>query len=167
MDYFLIKQDKRFINPPIIQNLSGLLRRKELCLKDEHKIKERNVVFANNDKSLDFLDLLDDQIFLVTEKVKKVIALYEPTAIFKAFCILNNRKNEYCLYYSPILPEVGCVTVIKGIGCKRTMFLEREKVGEHCFFRATGTENETTIVRIDAAESLLRRKVKGIILEKI
>lgn len=167
MEYFILKQDKRYINPPSIKDLYSLLRRKELCRKEEHKIPQRNIVFATSERKLDFLDVLDDQIFLVTDKVKKVISIYEPTAVYKTFCILNNRKNEYGLYYAPILPEVNCVYVTNGLGQKRTLLLDRKKAGIHGFFRATGTEKETTVVRLDAAESLLRREVRGMVLEKI
>lgn len=167
MEYFIIKQDKRYTNPPTINDLHSLLRRKELNRKDEHKIPQRNIVYANSDNYLDFLDILDDQLFLVTDKVKKVISLYEPSAIFKTFCILNNRKNEYGLYYAPILPEIDCITEARGIGCKKNIALDREKIGLHCFFRALGSDKETTVVRLDVAESLLRRDVRGMKLEKI
>lgn len=167
MDYFVLRQDKRYTNPPAIRDLYRLLRRKDLCRKEAYKIPQRNVVFAPSSRNLDFLDVLDDQLFLVTEKVKKVITLYEPATEFKHFCILNNLKNEYGLYYAPILPEAACVSETKGIGVGRRMTFEMEKAGSHSFFRAVGTEREITVVRLDAAESLLRRGVRGITLERV
>lgn len=68
-----------------------------------------------------------------------------------------------------IFPSYGaaCVSETKGIGVGRRMTFEMEKAGSHSFFRAVGTEREITVVRLDAAESLLRRGVRGITLERV
>lgn len=59
-------------------------------------------------------------------------------------------------YYAPIFPQVDCLEEIK------TSRIKREKIGDFSIFQIKNPDREMTAVRLDVAESLLRRRVKGI-----
>ena len=72
MEYFWLKQDKRYVDVPHIHRFAGTYRRSDFTVEHAYKIADRNVVFVNSEHRLDYTDVIDRQIFLVSEDVKSV-----------------------------------------------------------------------------------------------
>ncbi|MCC8024640.1 MAG: hypothetical protein LIP16_04960 [Clostridium sp.] len=161
MDYFWLRQDRRYVNPPVIEGFYTRMRRKDFVPENRYKIPDRNVVYCDSDKNLDFTDVLDRQLFLVSEKVKNVFKLYEKSIIYKCFCLLNNQRNEYMLYYAPLISEID------SFFNENELTLKGEGMGSSSIFRVKCESKEVIVVRLDVAESLLRRNPEGIELRKI
>lgn len=156
MEYFWIRQDSRYIHTPMIVDFYQSMRRQNFTVDKAYKIPDYNVVFCDTDKEWDRIDVLDSQVFMVSEMVRHVFQMYEKNIRYKFFCCLNNKKEEYANYYAPVIPELDCLAE------KKTNGIKREKIGTSSIFRVKNPEREMVIVRLDVAESLLRRGVKGI-----
>lgn len=166
MDYFLIRQDPGYRYAPVMTGFHQKMRRKDFTIQNASKIPERNVMFCDTEKPLEFLDVLDGQLFLVSETVKRVFQMYERGINYKFFCLINNYTGEYGRYYAPILPVIDCLKDSKPV--QRDMVeVVREAVGTRAVFRIDHAEREMTAIRLDVAESLLRRGLKGIELKRI
>ncbi len=161
MEYFWIRQDSRYLHIPMIQGFYQNMRRQDFTIDRAHRIPDRNIAFCDTDQEWDCIDILDRQGFLVSEMVRHVFLMYEERINYKFFCCLNNRTGEYINYYAPIIPQLDCLAE------KRTVKLEKGKIGDSGIFRVKNTEKEMVVIRLDVAESLLRRRVKGIIWNRM
>ena len=165
MDYFWIRQNREYLNTPVIEGFYQTMRRKDFRPETAFKIPEKNVVFCSSRKSLDFLDILDGQVFLVSGMVKRVFEMYERGMSYKFFCCLNNVTGEYGTYYAPMIPFIDCLA--KGRAEKGRTAIWQERITDRAVFRAENPLQEMVMIRLDVAESLLRRRPKGIELERI
>ena len=85
MDYFRIRQDREYNHAPVITNLGDIVRRRlDVSIKNSSRIRDVNVAMARRCDKIDFPDILDEQLFLVSESVKTVFQMYEPGMIFKS-----------------------------------------------------------------------------------
>lgn len=107
---------------------------------------------------------------MVTEKVKKCLKLYEPNMPFKEIVLLDRQKKMAQNYFVPRFVELDCLT-------KRSEYtnwnydlkyteLDGKKVGDKAIFTIKGPEKRNIVVRLDVAESLLRRGAKGFLLKE-
>lgn len=143
MDYFILQQDYRYYQYPNIVGFNEQYNRRDFVSENAYKIPDRNIVFSNISQKVNYIDYLNTPIILISEKIKKVFSMYDKSLLYKYFCILNNQTSEYGNYYVPI------VNTQKEINGKCIVKLEQQK-------------GEFIVVRLDVAESLLRRNVRGV-----
>lgn len=172
MDYFWIRQDKRYLHTPVITNLQDIVRRrKDVTIENEKEIAEVNVAFAEPQREMDFVDILDTQLFLVSERVKEVLKMYEPSILFKTVCILDNSLGKYGNYYLPVFPKIDCLSEESVITLDKSqvkrLVLDYERVECQSMFQVAGLQTDVTVIRLDVIESLLRREIKDFQFEKI
>ncbi|NBI70151.1 hypothetical protein D3Z50_03540 [Clostridiaceae bacterium] len=163
MDYFCIRQDQRYRYTPVIQNFYSTFMRKDFMEDNGVRIPDKNVVFSNSAKEHDRVDILDSQMFAVSRPVKDVFRIYIPSMKFKQFCILNNELNSHALYYAPILKSIPCLKSCD----KDALVLYKGKIGREPVFRIQDIQADRVIIRLDVAESLLRRNIKKYNLLKV
>ncbi len=63
---FYICQDKRYKNPPRIQNFYDQYYPNLFCPEHHDKIKDKNVVYANSRQPVEFIDLISGPVLLVS-----------------------------------------------------------------------------------------------------
>lgn len=156
MDYFWIRQDKRYCHTPVIQDFYSTFKRKDFVEESAARIPEKNAVITNSLIALDYVDILDDQMFAVSQTVRDIFRMYEPSMEFKDFCFLNNTLNTYYCYFTPVLDVIPC---LKGYET-HTPVLIKERVMDSSILRVQDAREEMVIIRLDVAESLLRRGVR-------
>lgn len=156
MDYFWIRQDKRYRHIPAIQEFYSTFKRKDFVEENAIRIPEKNVVFTNSPVALDYVDILDEQMFAVSQPVRDIFRMYEPSMEFKDFCLLNNTLNDYKRYFTPVLVSIPCVKDY----FKNIPVLIKERVIESSILRVQDAKEEMVIIRLDVAESLLRRGIR-------
>lgn len=172
MDYFRISQDKRYLHTPVITNLNEIiLRRADTSIGNASKIPDINVGFAKPEDHIDFIDILDSQMFMVLDRVKDVFKIYEPGMTFKAVCILNNKTGAYGNYHIPVLPEIDCLSPESEVSPDKShinrLVLKQEVPEDHTVFKVKGLLTDVVVIRLDVAESLLRRNIKKYNLNRI
>lgn len=161
MDYFWLRQDERYMYLPHIHKFIGKYRRSDFTIENAYKIPERNVVFVDSEKSLDYADVIDRQIFLISEDVKDVFEMYDPSISYKTFCLLDNMHMDLKLYYVPIIrsidgtdePDKFCGRVCS----EKELIIKHEYLDNRPILRVEELPSDGVIVRLDVAESLLRR----------
>lgn len=170
MDYFRLRQNQNYVNPPRITNIQDVVaRRLDVTKENTDKINNINVVFSGNTK-VDFIDIVDEQLFLVSENVKAVFQMYEPVLEFKEICILNYQTDQYSRYFLPLFESLDCISEESSIAPDKsevmTLVLKSLPV-EKCIFKVAGLFTDIVIIRLDVAESLLRREITRFTLERV
>lgn len=171
MEYFRIRQDSRYLHTPVITNSGDVVKqRKQISLTNAKQIPDVNVLFSDAPYPLDFVDVLDKQFFLISMEMKKVFQMYEPGMIFKNVCILNNQKNEYHEYALPLFYEVDCLSEKSQVSPDKSHVKKlclRHNFDFASIFKVAGFMTDVVILRLDAAESLLRRGIYQYRLESV
>lgn len=172
MEYFRLRQDRRYLFTPYINTLRDILRRTEdLYAGNVIAVPDFNSVFVSSDRPCDFVSVLDQQIFLVKDELKHVFSLYEPLLKFKQFFIFNNRRGEYCPYYAPIFKKIDCISTTS----KRNPYngrlinciIDEKQIRDESIFMLPDDREKIIVIRLDVAESLLRRGIRDFCLERM
>ena len=139
MEYFWLKQDKRYVDVPHIHRFAGTYRRSDFTVEHAYKIADRNVVFVNSEHRLDYTDVIDRQIF----------------------CLLDNVHMDLKLYYAPIIPLIDGTDEPERFSREgrrdREPVIRRAYLKSRPIVRLRELPPDGVVIRLDVAESLLRR----------
>lgn len=171
MDYFLLKQDERYTNTPRLIDIFNKLDVRNINLLKAHKIEDIIVFKVKTSDGSEFLDILDNQLFLISKPMKEIIEKYDSGIIFKTLALIDKPNNKQKNYYLPIIEELEALSEAAELNLNKTvvrkLILNREKIQEKKVFKIKESLRSLIIVRLEVAESLLRRNFKGIKLERV
>lgn len=171
MDYFLLKQDERYINTPRLIDVFKKINLKYMNLIDGHKIEDFIVFNVKADEDSAFLDILDNQLFLLCEDIKKILEKYNSNILFKCIPLVDSMHNKDKNYFLPIFEEIQCLSETAELNLNKTVVkkivLDKEKIKGKKIFKIKESSKPLIVIRLDVGESLLRRDFKGIKLERL
>ncbi|MCT4509031.1 MAG: hypothetical protein N4A48_09785 [Tepidibacter sp.] len=171
MDYFLLKQDQRYTKTPSIIELARKIDKRNINQLNAHKIEDTTILNIKADSECYFLDILDRQIYLISDTLKKLFEKYEPDIIFKRIAFIDTKKQKQKNYFLPIFEEIEALssnsefTLDKSVIKK--VILDEKKINNRKIFKIKEGTKTLIVVRLDVAESILRRDFIGIHLEKL
>ncbi|MFF2484380.1 imm11 family protein [Paenibacillus sp. NPDC058071] len=165
MDYFILKQDERYANTPTLLEVRQKIDSRNVNRFQAGNIPDTVVFQVAADAESQFLDILDRQLFLVSDKLKRVIEMYAPGTLFKMIPLIDARNRKQQIYYMPIFEEVEALGPSSELNLDRSVIkklvLRREKVQGKKIFALQEGEQTIVIVRLDVAESIMRRGFTG------
>ena len=171
MDYFLLKQDEEYTNAPVLMDAFNRLDVRNINLLNAHKIDDIIIFNVKADEETEFLDILDKRLFLISEGMKKIIEKYDPGILFKTTPLIDLSYERQGNYYLPIFEEIECLSEKAELSLNKTVvkkiILDKEKIKEKKIFKIKESEKTLIVVRLDVAESLLRREFKGMCLKRL
>jgi hypothetical protein len=149
MKYFLVKQDHNIAYSPQAADVVNKIDFRYLTPESAYKIDDRILVEISGSEFTVFPDLIVYPRFLVTQEAQKILVLYEPRMLFKQVFFTNLKYKQRQLYFMPILKT------------------STENIRDCSIFCVPDTCETTIVMRLDLAESLLIRGMRGFILEEI
>ena len=171
MDYFLLKQDEEYINTPKLLDVFNSIDVRNINLLNAHKIEDILIFNVNCDDRTEFLDILDRNLFLISEGMKKIIEKYDSRIIFKIIPLIDLAHERQENYYMPIFEDLECLSEKAELNLNKTVvkkiILDNQKIKGKKIFKIKESVKNLIVVRLDVAESLLRREFKGICLERL
>lgn len=171
MDYFLLKQADEYTNVPLLLDVYKKVDVRNINLVKAHKLEEVIIFNVKCTEDSEFLDILDRNLFLISENMKKIIGKYDPAIIFKTIPLIDLENGKQGNYYLPIFQEFECLSEKAELNLNKTVvkkiILDKSKINGKKIFKIKESEKTLIVVRLDVAESLLRREFKGISLERL
>lgn len=171
MDYFLLKQDERYTNTPRLIELFNKIDVRNINLLKAHKIDDIIVFKVKVDEKSEFLDIMDNQLFLISRPMKEIIEKYDRDILFKTLALIDELHKRQENYYLPIVEELEVLSDAAELNLNKTvvkkLILNKEKIQDRKIFKIKESSKTLIVVRLDVAESLLRRNFKGIKLERV
>ena len=171
MDYFLLKQDERYKNTPYLSNVFKKINIKDLNLFDCNKINNILVFSVQNERNTTFLDVLDNQIYLISKEMKKILDKFNADILFKDVALLDHYNKRQGNYSLPIFKEINALSDRSEFNMNKTIVkkivLDSQKIKGEKIFKLAESSKTLVVVRLDVAEFLLRRNFKGIKLERL
>lgn len=170
MRYFLLEQDKGYTDIPVPLGWYEILAPGK-AMESLKKLPRRTIFKIKTGENTVFLDFMTDPVVMVSEKVKECLELYEPNIPFKEIVLLDRRKKMSRGYFVPFLTELNCLAEESeytnwNYDLKKAV-LDGSKLKDKAVFTVKGPQKLNIAVRLDAAESLLRRSVKGLMFKEM
>lgn len=171
MDYFVMQQDERYADVPVLQHIRQKIDIRHMNRLQAHHIADTTIFQVKATSETEYPDLLSDQLFLVSEPLKKLIAMYEPDCMFKHIPLMDHFNGKQTLYFLPFFEEVEALSPRSEFNADRSVIkklvLQGEKVVKKRIFRVRESEKPLIMVRLDVAESIMRRDLVGVSLKKV
>jgi hypothetical protein len=168
--YLLLTHDKRYTETPRLIGLFYVLDRLDIRRERAHRLPERPVVRVENREEYDLPDLLnDDNLFLLSDEAKRVFSFYNGDILFKMMILLSRDGNMQARYNLPVIEHIACLhkdSEFGEYGFLERPVLDREKIFEKRIF-TIAEDPKKRVVRLDVAESLLGRGLKGFVFTEI
>lgn len=165
MEYFILEQDTRLhytIHLPIIQYLSISDAREQNLTA----LPPLTVNVRPGSEHEDYPDLLSRQLFLASEALREVLALFLPETGYKIFCLWDQQKKKDFYYYAYPLPTVDCLSeksiVTRNRRRVEKAVLRRGAMSGMDIVKAANLNCHLVLVSLPIAEAVLRRGLKGI-----
>ena len=163
MRYFSIYADKCHIQPRIL-NRELLIRphiQEQRLIYEE--LENRNYLKVGLEQEVEFLDIVNSPIFMVTKGVANLIRVYCPAVKFKYMVLFDETNRRAVSYQIPALPEIDCLhddselsrdgnTITKGILCG-------EKTGNVPIFRLKGAKGRYIMANLAFVDVIDRKSV--------
>lgn len=168
MDYFRMCQDERiFYKPQLL--LPDNIHLKDAAKEQTDHIAAAEVIYVKENCYNEYAGYIDNPLKLVSKNIKKILSKYQKDISFKPVVLIEKESNRQENYYLMAAPEIECVLEISGgepPSDRKEFILDEGKVKHLRVFSAKDC-NGQLFVRLDVAESILRRKAYGIMFEKV
>ena len=169
--YFQIKQDTANFKPP------NLIHAQSIGKKNEPTEAIQIYVKHAPDFDYDYTDFMEKPFLLVSNEFKKTVSMYNKEYDCKPVVLVDKEKQTQMVYWYMALPNVDYFldkdkpTNSNMAGRKTAEFykIDITKVTGLSFFmfQWRPTTTATYIIRLDLAESILRRNAQGFTLTEL
>ena len=168
MKYFMLRQGDGYDRNPIVKNWYGKIDMHSLRRRGMDS-EQRNMFYVSATDNTIYPDMIMDPVFMVSEAMRNVIAMYEKQAVYREVFFLDPVKGDGHIYYIPFLPVVDCIHKCSMRDRKKIRLDEigKEKLQNYNIAEADIPDRQCVIVSLDFAESVLRKELTGIGLKEI
>ena len=169
MEYYIMGLDKRIQNKFILQKFPGR-GSVEYDTSYADKVREHTLLHTIESDKSSYPDVLEEPLYMVSQKVREGIELYDETAIYKKVSMVNMPRKKRSEYNVLLVDRIDCLHEDaefypdKSI---KNLVLDRKKIGDRVIFKVKGIGPAYMIVSLDIVESLLRRNCYGVKFTKV
>lgn len=170
MRFFRMRQDLALPNRLRLRDFDTDRGHKTFTKAEAEGLKDSTVLFMAGTGDEDCPDFLVNPVYLVSEKVKKVLDMYEDGLIFKKVRLIHQgagRIEKYShLVTNQLLVLDGSTRRYPNDLVER-LVLNQGKIGGHHVFQLGDCKEEGVYVSLAVVESLLRRQIQGVYFEEV
>lgn len=170
-EYFVLKQDERETDVPVLVDIRRQIDVRDIHWASAHKLAEMIVMQVRANQESTCPDVLDGQLYLISDRLKRLVEQYAPDTIFKQTPLIDLKYRRQHHYFLPIFEEVEALSPRServGDGSViRKLVLNGELLSGKRIVRIKESGKPLIVVRLDVAESILRRDFAGVRLERV
>jgi hypothetical protein len=164
MDYFIMSQDKRVGN--VAKLTSGIPGVQHLNRQHKGAIPITRLLYVEEGQHNEYPDYIEE-LGLISEKLKGIMSIYQQDITFKTVVLIEMNHDRYETYYLVAAPEIQRSPATKDSQRgKNRLVLDQKSIGGARVF-CTKYYGNQLIVRLDVAESMLRREAYGVWFKKV
>lgn len=172
MEYFELCQSPKVENPVALTGLDRDAYCRMMTPERFEALDRLRVANFSGDEREEICDILTEPTFMISDRLKKLIALYDRGIAFKGIQALpiSEESRQYPLYWVPCFPEIACIhqsSVIYDNGTIASLVLDGSKIGGQPVFRLSGCVGYRLAVSMPVAESILRRRLYGVSIRRL
>jgi len=164
MLYFQLRKDGKLDNTPVITNFIN-------TLANPNSLSEKaSVFFIDETDDINYPDFMDRPLFLVSDRLKKIIEIYHPDYTYRVTAFTQLEKRTQKIYWNIDLPIVDCLSEeskIDSHGLVLEAVIDESKIKNKSIFQIKKSIQSLYVIRLDLAESILRRNMYGFTLTEL
>lgn len=168
--YFFMEQDKSISNSICLERFDIKGPKHIFLKKDAPRLNDTTVLYLDENSGEIAPDFLQSPVYMVSDMVQKVLSMYEDSLIFKRVVMIDKTNSSQIMYYHVLFEEiVGLDSLVERYpdGTEKKVCLSKDKIGDYRAFMLKDSRNRKPVISLEVAESLLRRKLTGVILKEI
>lgn len=170
MKYFILKQGKEYNRDPQIKDWYGKLDM-HFLKQVGARLKDRMIFEVNVTEFTLFPDILVKPVLMVSADMRDIIFKYEKHVFFREVLFMDSKETKGYTYYVPFLPRVECFTDATCFSKNKSRVeigvVDIEKLWNRHIVEAEGINGQCIVISLDLAESILRKGLIGIGLQKV
>ncbi|MFR3729045.1 hypothetical protein [Lacrimispora sp.] len=169
MRFFTMEQDKTLPDMIRFRDFDICGPRHIFYKEDAQDIDESTMMYLTKDSGEAAPDFIQSPVSLVSDKVKKVLDLYEDDMVFKTVTVADKERETIRVYHHLLLEQLEVFsdrTEFYSNGSVRRLVLDPKKIGEHKVFLLNDKRFPNPFISLEVVESLLRRNVMGIVFKE-
>ena len=174
MEYFVLKQSSDIVNPIKVYGVDMECYTAAMTHQDFKQLKRSKVAYAEYARNYELPDILTHPTYMVSDTIRKVLHMYDDNISFKSIQVFPTLKKDimeatrtYWIYDCVMEDCLHTDTIILPNGEMREIILNKSKIKGRDIFRVKGTLDNKLIISLAVAESILRRDVYGVTVEKV
>lgn len=107
--YFFMEQDNALMDVIGLRNFDIYGKRHIFTWKDAAKINDVTPLYLDETKGECAPDFIKSPVYMVSEKAKKVIDMYEDELVFKKIVLIHKEEGRELIYFHLLLKEIEAV----------------------------------------------------------
>jgi hypothetical protein len=171
MDYFIMSQDETVLDAVQPAGTASQIRKEPFGRLDPKRLDNQPVQFYIKEAAHpQYIDFIEHPLPLVTDNVKQLLEKYQVNIVFKPVFLADLKRMRQDVYWLIVPPDIDCLAAQSIFNPDRTvkqLALDSQKLRRSRVFTIKGIIENYIIIRLDVAESLLRRGYIGIKLTKV
>lgn len=168
--YFFMEQDNALMDVIGLRDFDIYGKRHIFTWKDAAKINDVTPLYLDETKGECAPDFIKSPVYMVSEKAKRVIDMYEDELVFKKIVLIHKEEGRELIYFHLLLREIEAVddaTEYYPNGMEKRLCLNGNKIGGHKAFLLADSRSMLPVLSLEVVESLLRRQVMGVTFKEI
>ena len=165
MRYFILEEEKKYVNRVRPYKWNKKISSEVLYNKSYSKIPKRIILEIEPNVNVDFVDVVTVPFLMFSEKIFKMIKIFEPNMQCKEIVLLDKKNGNAEVYYLPILDTVDCLGEDTKFNLDHSVIerpvLCKEKIADQSIFSLPEGPKGCCVVRMDLLECILRRDAYG------
>jgi len=169
MDYFILNQNAKLKNVPKLTLLEQATDAKNENLLTNPHLEQTLMLQASSSPVNEYPSLFETPLMLVANDFKKILSQYQQNLEFQMALLVETNREHQAVYQLIKAPFVNCLANENDHETSQNLHkltLDASAIGTNRIFRVTGYPQKL-IVRLDVAESLLRRDFIGVEFEPV
>lgn len=170
MEYFILTQDSRIDVPEAPYELREKVPR-QLVSVEKDKIFRQTMAFPLTHTSGWYYGaIIARPVYLVNTGVKEVLSNYDSIILCTPVMFNDQDRGKQQLYWLLNVKRIDSLsteTTFYAPQDLKTLVLDEKKIRDKPVFKIKGIIEEYLVIRLDVAESLLRRDLYGIELKPV
>lgn len=171
MEFFILSQDNTIPDPVEPAGILKVIDRDMIKKENIHKMDELAVQFEikENNRSV-YIDFIENPVPLVSDKLKELLGKYEERIFLKPVLLADIKHLRQDVYWLLVPDSMDCLSSKSEFnknGTVKRIVIDENKIRFRKVFKIKGILENLIILRLDVAESLLRRDFTGIRLKKV
>ena len=172
MKHFFLTADDGNPLPQII-NLHNQIDIRHTNKQDARKIAQLTSLLVRHVHGVEtfYADVLTHPLFMVSKGVAEVMSFYDASIDYKIAVLFDLEAKISKTYFIPILDHVECLAEGTEFNLDHSVIrhaiIDPNRTMGKPVFKLAGVKNTYIVIRLDFAESLLRRRAVGLKLKEI
>ncbi|GIP11923.1 hypothetical protein J1TS5_40930 [Paenibacillus macerans] len=161
MEYFIVELDRR------LNSIGGAITFPETVLKGFEYANPQETAYVSSGQEIEYSCFIERPVLLFSEDFRRVITSFEPDLEHKTVVVMDLKRHIQVPYSLMNFKEIPCLLQNSTTAKIGEFVIDESRVPGLKIFKIPYYRSSLLVVRLDVAEGLLRKSLRGLKLRRI